>query len=141
MRIERCRSCPARPRGETLPGVRLLVVDDNAKMRLLIRSIVANVGADVVECDGGSEALAAYITHRPDWVLMDVEMAGMDGIRATHAITARFPDARIIIVTQHTDAGTRSAAVAAGATGFVSKENLIELRALLTQPPGSGATS
>ena len=114
--------------------MRILVVDDNAKMRLLIRSIVGNVGADVVECDDGSEALAAYISHRPDWVLMDVEMAGMDGIQATRAISARFPDARIIIVTQYTDAGTRSATAAAGAIGFVSKENLIELRALLTAP-------
>ncbi len=120
----------------------LLIVDDNAKMRLLIRSIVGKVSADVVECDDGSEALPAYIAHRPEWVLMDVEMAGMDGIQATRAITARFPDARIIIVTQHTDAGTRSAAAAAGATGFVSKDNLIELRALLTDPPsGPGAIS
>ena len=118
--------------------MRLLIVDDNAKMRLLIRSIVANVGGDVVECDSGSEALAAYIRHRPDWVLMDVEMAGMDGILATHAIRAGFPDARIIIVTQYTDVETRSAAAAAGAIGFVSKENLIELRALLTQPRAVG---
>lgn len=120
----------------------LLIVDDNAKMRLLIRSIVENVSADVVECDDGSEALPAYIAHRPEWVLMDVEMTGMDGIQATRAITERFPDARIIIVTQYTDAGTRSAAAAAGATGFVSKDNLIELRALLTQhPSGRGAIS
>lgn len=121
--------------------MRLLVVDDNAKMRLLIRSIVASVGGDVVECDSGAEALAAYNTHRPDWVLMDVEMAGMDGILATHAIRARFPDARIIVVTQYTDVETRRAAAAAGAIGFVSKENLIELRALLTNPLGSGVTS
>lgn len=112
--------------------MRLLIVDDNAKMRLLIRSIVAGVGADVVECGDGTGALAAYISYRPDWVLMDVEMAGMDGIQATHAITARFPDARIIIVTQYADATTRGAAASAGAVGFVSKENLIELRALLS---------
>ena len=120
----------------------LLIIDDNPEMRLLIRSIVANVSDDVVECADGSEALQSYIAHRPEWVLMDVEMAGMDGIQATSAITARFPDARIIVVTQHTDAGTRSAAAAAGATGFVSKDNLIELRALLTEPPsGRGAVS
>lgn len=111
----------------------LLIVDDNREMRLLIRSIVRNVSDDVVECDDGSEALAAYIAHRPEWVLMDVEMTGMDGLRATRAITAQFPDARIIIVTQHIDAGTRSAATAAGATGFVSKDNLTELLALLRQ--------
>ena len=103
-----------------------LIVDDNAKMRLLIRSIVRKVSDDVVECSDGSEALPAYIAHPPDWVLMDVEMPGMDGLRATRAITEQFPDARIIIVTQHTDAATREAAKAAGATGFVSKDNRSE---------------
>ena len=102
-------------------------------MRLLIRSIVRKVSDDIVECRDGSEALPAYIAHRPDWVLMDVEMTGMDGLRATRAIIAQFPDARIIIVTQHTDAATRDAAKAAGATGFVSKDNLVELRSLLGQ--------
>jgi two-component system response regulator DegU len=111
----------------------LLIVDDNREMRQLIRSIVRDVTDHVVECDDGSEALAAYRAHRPEWVLMDVEMTGMDGLQATRAITAQFPDARIVIVTQHTDAGTRSAAVAAGATGFVSKDNLVELRTLLRQ--------
>ena len=106
-------------------------------MRLLISSIVRSVSDEIVECADGSEALAAYIAHRPEWVLMDVEMTGMDGLQATKAITAQFPDARIIIVTQYTDAGTRSAAMAAGATGFVSKHNLTELLALLRQ--GTGA--
>ena len=99
-------------------------------MRLLIRSIVRKVSDDIVECRDGSEALPAYIAHRPDWVLMDVEMAVMDGLRATRAIIAQFPDARIVIVTQHTDAGTRDAAKAAGATGFVSKDDLSELLAI-----------
>lgn len=111
----------------------LLIVDDNQAMRLLIRSIVGGVTDSVVECADGADALAAYIAHRPAWVLMDVEMAGMDGLQATRAITAQFPDARIVIVTQHTDAGTREAATAAGATGFVSKEDLTELRAVLRQ--------
>ena len=116
----------------TVPS--LLIVDDNREMRLLIRSIVRNVTDTVVECDDGAQALSAYIAHRPDWVLMDVEMTGMDGLRATQAITAQFPDARIVMVTQHTDADTRSAAAAAGATGFVSKDNLADLRALLRPP-------
>jgi CheY-like chemotaxis protein len=109
----------------------LLIVDDNQAMRLLIRSVVRGLSAEVVECADGAEALARYIAHRPDWVLMDVEMGGMDGLQATRAILARFPDARIVIVTQYTDAATRGAAAAAGATGFVSKDNLTELRALL----------
>ena len=121
----------ARPRGAILPPVpSFLIVDDNPKMRLLIRSIVRKVSDDILECSDGLEALPAYIAHRPEWVLMDVEMPGMDGLRATRAITEQFPDARIVIVTQHTDAATREAAKAAGATGFVSKDNLSELLAI-----------
>lgn len=118
-----------------LPGMALLIIDDNREMRLLIRRIVRTVSDDVVECDDGSEALAAYDAHRPAWVLMDVEMARMDGLQATKAIVARFPDARVVIVSQYTDAATREAARAAGAVAFVAKDTLTELRALLTQPP------
>jgi CheY-like chemotaxis protein len=110
----------------------LLIVDDNPKMRLLIRSIVRSISDDVVECADGADALAAYIAHRPAWVLMDVEMAGMDGLQATRAITGQFPDARVVIVSQHTDAATRQAARAAGAAAFVAKDALTDLRALLT---------
>ena len=110
----------------------LLIVDDNRAMRLLIRSILRTVSGDIVECGDGSEALAAYVAHRPAWVLMDVEMAGMDGLEATRAIVAAFPDARIVIVSQYTDAATRAAARAAGAVAFVAKDTLTELRALLT---------
>jgi NarL family two-component system response regulator LiaR len=111
--------------------VSLLIVDDNREMRQLIKSIVHKLSDDVFECNDGSEALPAYIAHRPDWVLMDVEMKLMDGIRATKAITAEFPEAKVIIVTNHTDAYTRAAATAAGAMAFVSKDNLVELRSLL----------
>jgi CheY-like chemotaxis protein len=107
-----------------------LIVDDSRQMRLLIKSIVCKVSDDVIECSDGQEALPAYINHRPDWVLMDVEMAVMDGLRATHAITTQFPDANVIIVTQHADAATRDAAKAAGATGFVTKDALTDLLAI-----------
>lgn len=111
----------------------ILIVDDNREMRLLIRSVLRTITGDVVDCDDGSKALAAYIALRPDWVLMDVEMAGLDGLKATSAITARFPEARIVIVTQYTDAVTREAAQAAGAAAFVSKDDLTALRTLLKQ--------
>lgn len=117
----------------------ILIVDDNRLMRQLIRDILRPVSDDVVECDDGSAALATYLAHRPDWVLMDVEMAGLDGLGATRAILAECPGARIIIVTQYADATTRAAAAAAGAIGFVSKDDLTELRAKLVEAPGRPA--
>lgn len=130
-----------RPRGVILPAVpSFLIVDDHQEMRLLLRNILRKVSDDIVECRDGSEALPAYVAHRPDCVLMDVEMPGLDGLRATRAILAQFPDARIVIVTQHTDAGTRDAAKAAGATGFVGKDNLAELLTIDVNRPSERRT-
>lgn len=114
----------------------ILIVDDNKAMRLLIRSILRSIATVIVECADGSESLAAYSTHRPDWVLMDVEMPGMNGFDATKAIVAAFADARIVMVTQYADALTREAAQAAGAIAFVSKDDLTALCALLEPPKG-----
>ncbi len=111
----------------------LLIVEDNPAMRHLIRRVTGDLAARVVECADGLEALAAYEQHHfseADWVLMDVEMAGMDGLTATRQICAAHPEARIVIVTRHTDDDVRAAGFQNGACGFVSKENLLELRAL-----------
>ena len=110
---------------------KLLIVDDNAEMRQLVKSIVKKVSDVVFECEDGAEALAAYTTFRPDWVLMDWEMKRVDGLTATRRIRAEFPDARILFVTQYDNRELRHAAREAGACGYVLKENLLELRQLL----------
>lgn len=113
----------------------LLIVDDNDAMRRLIRRMTADLAERVEECTDGAEALAAYEQHQfsgTDWVLMDVEMAGMDGLTATHQLRAAHPEARVVIVTKHNDEALRAAAFKHGASGFIPKENLLELRALLS---------
>jgi CheY-like chemotaxis protein len=109
----------------------VLVVEDNPAMRALIRSMVATPGATVHECASGESALALYERVHPDWVLMDIKMSGMDGIAATRAIRQADPQARVIIVTEYGDDRSRAAAMAAGATGFVLKQNLLDLPAML----------
>lgn len=114
----------------------LLIVDDNAGMRGLLRRITDNLAAQVIECADGAAALAAYESHQftgADWVLMDIEMAGMDGLTATRQLRAAHPDARVIIVTRHNDEEVRDAAFRYGACGFVMKENLLQLRTLIQQ--------
>jgi CheY-like chemotaxis protein len=111
--------------------VSLLIVEDNDHMRRMIRTVVADIAHPIHECADGAEAPALYLAHRPDWVLMDVEMPRVDGIAATRLITAALPAARILIVTQYDDARIRRASLEAGAQGCVLKQNLLELRSLL----------
>jgi CheY-like chemotaxis protein len=117
-------------------GINLLIVEDSERMRRMIMSLVKGILAQVYECSDGSEALDAYKRHHPDWVLMDIEMKEMDGITATRQIKAAFPEARIVIVSNHDSDDLRAAASEAGACGYVVKENLIEVRRILT--PGHG---
>ncbi|MCA1849471.1 MAG: response regulator transcription factor [Acidobacteria bacterium] len=111
--------------------MKILIVEDNASMRRLIKSIVADLADVVNECSDGAEALAAYTKHRPDWVLMDIKMKELDGIAATRSITALFPGAHVMIVTDYDDEKLREAARSAGACEYVVKEDLFALRRIL----------
>ena len=109
----------------------LLLVEDNASMRAFIRSLVEAIGSVVHECADGESAIDLYGRVHPDWVLMDLKMPGMDGFAATRAIRQSDPRARIVIVTEHGDEQSRATAMAAGAWGFLPKQNLLDLPALL----------
>jgi two-component system response regulator DegU len=100
-------------------------------MRRLIGRVVHDLFNFVAECDDGAEALSAYEQHQPDWVLMDIEMSGMDGLTATRNLVQAFPGARVVIVTKHDNKYIREAAQDAGACGYVLKENLMAIRKLL----------
>ena len=115
------------------PEMKLLIVDDNADMRRLITGLVGDLAETICECSDGATALAAYIEHRPDWVLMDIKMPGMDGMAATEQITGAFPEAQIVMVTDFGDAKLRAQANAAGACAFVIKEDLFALRGILAK--------
>lgn len=113
--------------------MKLLIVDDNATFRRLLTDVIAPLAAEVYECSDGEQALDAYARHRPDIVLMDIAMRGLDGIAATSAIVSAHPDARVIMVTQHDGADLREAAHTAGACAYVLKDQVLELRLLLEQ--------
>ena len=111
--------------------MKILIVEDNPQMRQMIRSVVARLAPEVYECGNGTEALAAYTTHLPHWVLMDIDLPQLNGLETTRQITAAFPDAHILMVTNYDDDRLRAATPAAGARGYVLKDNLLELRRLL----------
>ena len=109
----------------------VLVVEDNASVRRLLRRAIDQVATQIWECADGAEALSLYSDHRPDIVLMDIRMPRMDGLAATRQIRQFDPTARIVIVTDCDDDELRVAAREAGACGFTLKENLTELASLI----------
>ncbi|MGI9243644.1 MAG: response regulator [Verrucomicrobiales bacterium] len=113
-----------------------MIVDDHAGMRSTIREICHCPGDSVIELCDGLEALAAYREHSPDWIVMDIEMPGGDGISTTMSILAEDPAARIIIVTQYDDDEIIEAARATGAVACVLKEDLSQLPEIMA---GTGA--
>ena len=117
--------------------MKVLIVEDHALMRQMIRAIVADLAEAISECTDGAEVVAAYSREqysRDDRVLMDLQMPGVDGLEATRRLRAAFPDAQVIIVTQYGDSHLREAAKQAGACGYVLKENLLVIRELISNP-------
>jgi two-component system NarL family response regulator len=117
----------------------LLIVDDEPRMRSLIRSMVGDLFDSVRECGDGADAQTAYAEQHPDWVFMDLAMPHLNGLAATRQIRADDPTARIVVVTGFSNEATQTAALNAGACAYVSKENLFELREILgfAAAPGS----
>ena len=104
--------------------VTVLRVDDDALVRAGLRMILSSAeDMDVVaEADDGAAAVEAVRTHRPDVVLMDIRMAGMDGIAATTALRRLASAPQVIVLTTfHADAEV-IAALRAGASGFLVKD-------------------
>jgi len=116
----------------------VLITDDHASMRQTIQSVLTAPGMDFIEAADGPEAIRLCDERQPDWILMDIRMPGMDGIEATREIHRRCPATHIVMVTSYDDPKLREAAVAAGACGYVRKDNLCDLRQLIRPPAGSG---
>lgn len=109
----------------------ILIVEDNEQMRRVVKCVVADLVETVYECSDGREALFIYQRHRPDRVLMDIELPLMDGISATRQIKEAFPEAHITIVTNYDDPDLREKARLAGAREYLVKEDLLKLRQVL----------
>jgi len=103
--------------------IRVLIVDDHAIVRAGIRALL-QLYPDfqvVGEAAEGHEAIRLAREKRPDVVLLDIAMPGMDGITATREIRAVHPGARVLILTQHEHREYLTAALRAGAAGYILK--------------------
>lgn len=103
--------------------VRVLLAEDHAVVREGTRQIVeADSAIEVVgEAADGAEVVALALRLRPDVVLLDVHMPVINGIEATRRIIANAPDARILILSAYDDEDYVSAALEAGASGYLLK--------------------
>jgi DNA-binding NarL/FixJ family response regulator len=101
----------------------VVIADDQTLVRSGFRLILNEAGITVAaEAANGKEAVAAVLQHRPDVVLMDIRMPGMDGLEATRRILASKPGCRIIILTTFDLDQYVYAALTAGASGFLLKD-------------------
>ncbi len=120
--------------------MKIMLVDDHPGFRRVVKALLQAPGAEFVECQDGLDAVREYVRTRPDLVLMDVAMKGLDGLNATIQIRTACPEARVFMLTQYDDPDLRSAALEAGAAGYLLKDDLSQLRSLVssfgTRPHG-----
>ena len=101
-----------------------MIVDDNKRMREVIKDTLSVIPCSFIECSNGRDAIDSYDRSLPDWVLMDVMMKPMSGITALSEIKKQHPDAKVIMVTNSVEEEVRNASFKVGAAAFVQKESL-----------------
>jgi two-component system cell cycle response regulator DivK len=102
---------------------RILVVEDHAENRRIVRDLLTAAGFEMLEATTGEEGVAMAGRERPDLILMDIQLPGLDGYEATRRIKAD-PALRsipIIAVTSYALSGDDRKALAAGCDAYVTK--------------------
>lgn len=104
--------------------IRVLIADDHPLVVEGVKGVLETYDgiAVVATAHTGQEALAAYVTARPDVVLMDLNMPGMNGLAATELILERHPDARVLMLSMHDTPEYIRTALRHGARGYVLKD-------------------
>ncbi|HET9908550.1 MAG TPA: response regulator transcription factor [Anaerolineales bacterium] len=103
--------------------IKILLVDDHAVVRSgLSKFILINKDMKMVgEASDGEEAVQKASLYKPDVILMDLMMPGMDGITATHEIRQKYPKIKIIVLTSFAEQNMIQGALQAGAIGYLQK--------------------
>ncbi|WP_024507076.1 response regulator transcription factor [Bradyrhizobium sp. ARR65] len=126
-------------------GISILLVDDHPIVRQGYRRVLEHQSdfQVVAEADNATDAYAAFKTHAPDIVVMDISMPGASGLDAIRNIRLRGTRARILVFSMHSEAPLVKAAFNAGASGYVTKssEPAVLIRAIRSVARGERAMS
>jgi CheY-like chemotaxis protein len=102
---------------------RILVIEDNETNMYLIGFILMKNGHEVIEARSGEEGVELAIKEKPDLILMDIQLPGIDGLEATRRIRESEADEEVTIIalTSYAMTGDRDKALSAGCTGYIEK--------------------
>ncbi|PKP56248.1 response regulator [Candidatus Atribacteria bacterium HGW-Atribacteria-1] len=102
---------------------KILVVEDNEINMYLCSRILKSSGYEVIEARSGEEGVELTIKGKPDLIIMDIQLPGIDGLEATRRIRESEADGEIPIIalTSYAMAGDRKKALKAGCTGYIEK--------------------
>jgi CheY-like chemotaxis protein len=108
---------------ETLVEKKILLVEDNPVNRRLAEFLLRSQGYQVRAATNAQEAFDTIKAERPDLILMDVQLPGMDGLEATRKLKAEptTRDIPVVAVTSYAMKGDREKALAAGCSGYITK--------------------
>src|ERR1700735_5441476 len=120
-----------------MASVKLLIVEENGAMCRLLISLLEGLPVTVSECHDGATALEACGEMQPDYVVIDLNLAGTEAFTAVRQIVAEHRDVRVLLRGEEYDASLRSRASEAGVWRYVLKESLIDVRRLL-EPEDTG---
>lgn len=120
-------------------GLSVILVDDHTMLRQGIRRALESEGIKVVgEASDGAAAIRLALEHKPDVVLMDVSMPGMDGVEAARRLMEADARQRVVMLTMHIDREVIDKAIRAGAVGYLTKDSSISEVILAIQLAANG---
>ena len=114
--------------GAASPPVRVVLVEDNALFRETLE-LLLGMQSDievVASVEDGTEAVPACREHRPDVVVMDYRLPGLDGVQATRAVRASCPETAVVCLTASVEPSEFDAVLEAGAVACLSKDSELE---------------
>lgn len=104
-------------------SIRVVLADDEGLLRSALATLLPLEGdiEIVAEASDGNEAVAAFLEHRPDVLVTDLEMPGLDGLDVAKEVIAAQPGQAVVLLTRHARPGTLRSALRLGVRGFLSK--------------------